>query len=96
MPHLPAGCLQPTPVDPEQRVLFKASELERGMASGRPTVLLRSIFQQAPDFLPARSRGDRQARGGAAFNKVLEQFTAFQVRADQMRSDRFRSWKRPF
>ena len=50
VPLLPAGLLKTTPVDPEHRVLIKASELERGMASGRPTVSLRSIFQQVPDF----------------------------------------------
>ena len=52
VPHLPAGLLKTAPVDPEHRVLIKASELERGMASGRPTVSLRSIFQQAAGFFP--------------------------------------------
>ncbi len=83
VPLFPAGVLQPTPVDPEKRVLFKASELERGMASGRPTVLLRSIFQQAPDFFVNGVPASDVREVALPFGKVLEQFAAFQVRPDQ-------------
>ena len=84
VPHLPAGLLKTAPVDPEHRVLIKASELERGMASGRPTVSLRSIFQQAPDFFQCDVEATDKREVVLPFNKVLEQFTAFQVRSDQM------------
>ena len=84
VPHLPAGLLQTTPIDPEQRILFKASELERAMASGRPTVLLRSIFQQAPDFFLGDVDATDTREVVLPFGKVLEQFTALQVRPDQV------------
>ena len=94
--HLPAGLLQAMPVDPEQRVLIKASELERGMASGRPTVSLRSIFQQAPDFFLHDIEVTDEREVVLPFNKVLEQFTAFQVRSDQMISDSVPQLETPF
>jgi predicted regulator of Ras-like GTPase activity (Roadblock/LC7/MglB family) len=84
VPHLPPGLLQASPIDREQRVLFKASELERGMASCRPTVLLRSIFQQAPDFFVADVAESDTREVVLPFAKVLEQFTALQVRPDQV------------
>jgi predicted regulator of Ras-like GTPase activity (Roadblock/LC7/MglB family) len=96
VPHLPAGLLETTPIDPEHRVLFKASELERGMASGRPTVLLRSIFQQAPDFFLRDVEATDKREVVLPFNKVLEQFTAFQVRSDQMASDSVPQLETPF
>ncbi len=94
--HLPPGLLQATPVDPEHRVLIKASELERGMASGRPTVLLRSIFQQAPSFFLSDIEATDEREVLLPFNKVLEQFTAFQVRSDQMISDSVPQLETPF
>ena len=96
VPHLPAGLLETTPIDPEHRVLFKASELERGMASGRPTVPLRSIFQQAPDFFLRDVEATDKREVVLPFNKVLEQFTAFQVRSDQMGSDSVPQLETPF
>ncbi len=94
--HLPAGLLQSTPIDPEQRVLFKASELERGMASGRPTVLLRSIFQQVPDFFVSDVDASDEREVTLPVGKVLEQFTAFQVRPDQLASEAVPQVETPF
>lgn len=96
VPHLPAGLLKTEPVDPEHRVLIKASELERGMASGRPTVSLRSIFQQAPDFFLGDVEATDKREVVLPFNKVLEQFTAFHVRSDQMVSDSVPQLETPF
>ncbi len=94
--QLPAGVLQSTPVDPEQRVIFKASELERGMASGRPTVSLRSIFQQAPDFFVTDVDANDPREVILPFGKVLEQFTAFQVRPDQVADETVPQVETPF
>ncbi len=94
--QMPAGVLQPTPVDPEKRVIFKASELERGMASGRPAVSLRSIFQQAPDFFVSDVAADDAREVVLPFGKVLEQFTAFQVRPDQVADEAVPQLETPF
>ncbi|HEY3662178.1 MAG TPA: hypothetical protein VGL24_03410 [Chthoniobacterales bacterium] len=94
--HLPAGVLQTMPVDPEKRVLFKASDLERGMSSGRPSVLLRSIFQQAPDFFVTDIEATDVREVLLPFGKVLEQFTAFQVRPDQVIDEAVPQVETPF
>jgi predicted regulator of Ras-like GTPase activity (Roadblock/LC7/MglB family) len=96
VPHLPAGLLKTAPVGPENRVLIKASELERGMASGRPTVSLHSVFQQAPDLFQCDVEATDKREVVLPFNKVLEQFTAFQVRSDQMGSDSVPQLETPF
>jgi predicted regulator of Ras-like GTPase activity (Roadblock/LC7/MglB family) len=96
VPHLPAGLLKTAPVGPEHRVLIKASELERGMASGRPTVSLHSVFQQASDFFQCDVKATDKREVVLPFNKVLEQFTAFQVRSDQMGSDSVPQLETPF
>ena len=96
VPHLPAGLLQATPIDPEHRILFKASDLERGMASGRPTVLLRSIFQQAPDFFLSNVEASDTREVALPFGKVLEQFAAFQVRPDQLAGESVPQVETPF
>ncbi len=66
------------------------------MASGRPTVSLRSIFQQAPDFFLRDVEATDKREVVLPFNKVLEQFTAFQVRSDQMISDSVPQLETPF
>ena len=66
------------------------------MASGRPTVSLRSIFQQAPDFFQCDVEATDKREVVLPFNKVLEQFTAFQVRSDQMGSDSVPQLETPF
>src|SRR5438309_952967 len=50
IPQIPDGLLGVAEIDPQQRILLKASELERGMANGHPTVLLRAVYQQVPDI----------------------------------------------
>ncbi|MGI8889940.1 MAG: hypothetical protein ACR2G0_04050 [Chthoniobacterales bacterium] len=95
-PHLPPGLLQTTPIDPEQRVLFKASELERGMANGRPAVLLRAIYQQAPDFFIVAITESDEREVFLPVGKVLEQITAFQVRPDQAAEEQVPQVDTPF
>jgi predicted regulator of Ras-like GTPase activity (Roadblock/LC7/MglB family) len=84
VPLIPGGTLAPAEIDPHHRVLLKASELERGMASGHPTMLLRAIYQQAPEFFSRPVSESDQTEVALPFGKVLEQFTSFQVRADQV------------
>ena len=83
VPHLPEGALQSAEVDPDQRILLLAAEVERGMANGRPVALLRTIYQQAPSAFAAAVGEQDEREVALPFGKVLEQFTAFQVRPDQ-------------
>ena len=84
VPHIPAGVLKPAQIDPQHRVVLRASELELGMSRGRPTVLLRSIYQQAPEFFVSEVAETDKIEVVLPFGKVLEQFANFQVRDDQI------------
>jgi predicted regulator of Ras-like GTPase activity (Roadblock/LC7/MglB family) len=95
-PHLPEGLLKATPIEPGYRVLLPASELERGMSSGQPSVHLRAIYQQAPDFFTRQIDEADETEVALPFGKVLEQFTALQVRADQVREEAIPEVETPF
>jgi predicted regulator of Ras-like GTPase activity (Roadblock/LC7/MglB family) len=86
VPQIPAGFTKPIEVlDPSSRILLKASEVEKGMANGRPTVSLASIQQQIPEiFLRTLNPGDT-TQVSLPFGKVLDEFTKLQVRSDQVR-----------
>ncbi len=83
-PHLPEGLLKAASTNLCQRVSLRASELERGMSSGHPSVQLRAIYQQAPDFFTCPIDLADETEVALPFGKVLEQFTALQVRSDQV------------
>ena len=73
--------------DSDRNILLRASEVEKGMANGRPSVSLASIYQQAPEiFVQSPAPGDCTLIT-LPFEKVLTQFLSLQVRPDQMRDD---------
>jgi predicted regulator of Ras-like GTPase activity (Roadblock/LC7/MglB family) len=74
--------------DGKRRILLRASEVEKGMASGKPSVSLATIYEQVPEiFLGTIAPSDTawQVQVQLPFAKVLEQFTNLHVRADQER-----------
>jgi predicted regulator of Ras-like GTPase activity (Roadblock/LC7/MglB family) len=96
LPQIAPELLQAQPIDPERRVLFHASELERGMTSGHPTATLRSIYQQAPELFTRAITEADPTQVALPFGKVLEQFASFQVRPDQMRTNDVPQVETPF
>jgi predicted regulator of Ras-like GTPase activity (Roadblock/LC7/MglB family) len=82
--QLPEGHVKPVEsFDPAQRILLKASEIEKGMATGKPTVSLATIYEQVPEiFLRNVPAGDT-TQIGLPFAKVMDQFQKVQVRSDQ-------------
>jgi len=95
--QLPADYIKPIEsIDGTRRILLKASEVERGMASGKPAVSLATIYQQVPEiFLRSISPID-EAQVQLPFKKVLEQFTSLQVRSDQERHQAVPQVETPF
>jgi predicted regulator of Ras-like GTPase activity (Roadblock/LC7/MglB family) len=88
LPQVPAGLAHPLEtLDGNRRVLFKAAEVEKGMANGRPTVSLTSIHQQLPEIFLKPVAPDDMTQVQLPFAKVLEEFTKLQVRADQVRQN---------
>ena len=82
---MPPGHVKPLGDDANRRILVRASEVEKGMANGKPSVSLATIYEQVPEiFLRTISPSDAW-QVELPFAKVLEQFTNLHVRADQER-----------
>jgi predicted regulator of Ras-like GTPase activity (Roadblock/LC7/MglB family) len=79
--QLPHGMANSASIDLTRRISLRAAEIEKGMAKGRPSVSLGSLYEQAPEIFdrPPTATGDVPL----PFAKMLEQFSAFQVRPDQ-------------
>jgi predicted regulator of Ras-like GTPase activity (Roadblock/LC7/MglB family) len=83
-------------IDGTRRILLKASEVERGMATGKPAVSLATIYQQVPEiFLRSIASAD-EAQVQLPFQKVLDQFVNLKVRSDQERHQAVPQVETPF
>jgi predicted regulator of Ras-like GTPase activity (Roadblock/LC7/MglB family) len=86
--RLPVGYVKsPDTFDCERNILLRASEIEKGMSEGKPTVSLASIYQQAPEMFVHSPAADDQTLVALPFETVLTQFMGFQVRPDQLRDE---------
>ncbi|MEY2546509.1 MAG: hypothetical protein QOG48_1626, partial [Verrucomicrobiota bacterium] len=84
--HIPAGYLKPADtLDPNRRVLLKASEIEKGMATGKPATSLAAIYEQIPEIFVRSVPQDEVMQIPLPIAKVLEQFASARVREDQER-----------
>ncbi len=82
--EMPPGYVKPIEsIDTTRRILLKASEVERGMASGKPTVSLETVYQQVPEIFLREVDSSDGSQLNLPFKKVLEQFAALHVRGDQ-------------
>jgi hypothetical protein len=82
--RVPAGFLKPTEsFDAKQAILLKASEIEQGMADGKPAVSLFSIYEQVPDIFLRTVRPDDATQVSVPHAKVLDQLRKMQIRDDQ-------------
>lgn len=95
--EMPDGYLKPTEViDKARRVLLKAAEVERGMATGKPTVSLASVYQQMPEIFVRKIDAADTSQLNLPFQKVLEGFAKMQVRGDQERASTVPQVETPF
>jgi predicted regulator of Ras-like GTPase activity (Roadblock/LC7/MglB family) len=86
MDSVPTGYIKPVEIlDAAVRVSLKASEIEKGMPEKKPTIALPSLYQQVPEIFLRGVRPDDDTRVALPYEKVLEQFSAAQVREDQVR-----------
>jgi predicted regulator of Ras-like GTPase activity (Roadblock/LC7/MglB family) len=85
---LPVGCINAQETtDRDRHIVLRASELEKGMSEGKPSVSLASIYQQAPEIFVQRPAADDSTLVALPFEKVLTQFMHLQVRHDQVRDE---------
>jgi predicted regulator of Ras-like GTPase activity (Roadblock/LC7/MglB family) len=95
--QIPADYIKPIEsLDGTRRILLKASEVERGMASGKPAVSLATIYEQVPEIFLRSIIPTDQAQVELPFKKVLEQFASLQVRSDQERHQAVPQVETPF
>jgi predicted regulator of Ras-like GTPase activity (Roadblock/LC7/MglB family) len=95
--EMPPGYVKPLEsIDTSRRVLLKASELEKGMASGKPTVSMASVYQQMPEIFIRQIDGADVSQLNLPFQKVLEGFANMSVRADQERASAVPQVETPF
>lgn len=95
--QIPADYIKPIEsIDGTRRILVKASEVERGMATGKPAVSLATIYQQVPEIFLRSIASTDGAQVRLPFEKVLEQFTKLQVRSDQERHQAVPQVETPF
>ena len=82
--RLPRESIKPAEsFDPSRAIILKASDVEKGMASGKPSVPMAAIYQQAPEiFVGSVTPGDTTLIS-LPFSKVLEQFNQLRIRPDQ-------------
>jgi predicted regulator of Ras-like GTPase activity (Roadblock/LC7/MglB family) len=95
--EMPEGYLKPSEViDKTRRVLLKASEVEKGMASGKPTVSLATVYQQVPEIFIRKIADSDESQLTLPFQKVLDGFASMQVRGDQERPNAVPQVETPF
>jgi predicted regulator of Ras-like GTPase activity (Roadblock/LC7/MglB family) len=95
--ELPPGTVRALEAgDAGRRVLLKASEVEKGMARGKPTVSLVTIFQQVPEIFTRNVPPSDTTQVTLPFQKVLEQFSNLQVRSDQHQAPAVPQFETPF
>jgi hypothetical protein len=95
--QMPAGLTKPLEsLDKSRRILVKASELEKKMALGKPTVSLASLHHQAPEIFLRPVAADDTTEIALPFDKVLEAFMQMQVRRDQVSDDAVPQVETPF
>jgi predicted regulator of Ras-like GTPase activity (Roadblock/LC7/MglB family) len=95
--QLPPGLTKPIEsLDGSRRILFKASELERKMSAGKPTVSLGSIYHQAPEIFLRTVAPSDTTQIELPFDKVLEAFMQMHVRRDQVRDEGVPQVETPF
>jgi predicted regulator of Ras-like GTPase activity (Roadblock/LC7/MglB family) len=95
--EMPPGHVKPIEsIDTGRRVLLKASDVEKGMAVGKPTVSMASVYQQMPEIFIRRIEASDASELKLPFKKVLEGFASMQVRADQERASAVPQVETPF
>ena len=82
---MPPGHVKPLGEHDNRRILLRASEVEKGMANGKPSISLAAIYEQVPEIFLRTVTPAETLQVQLPFAKVLDQFTSLHVRSDQER-----------
>ena len=95
--QMPVGYLKPLGNgDAGRKLTLKAAEIEKGMSTGKPSVSIASLYQQAPEIFARAVPDTETGQVALPFEKVLEQFKSFHVRGDQLRDSAVPQVETPF
>jgi predicted regulator of Ras-like GTPase activity (Roadblock/LC7/MglB family) len=95
--RVPEGYLKPRDsFDATQRVLLKATEVEKGMAVGRPTLSLATLYQQVPEIFMHNVPASDATTVELPFRKVVEELSNLRVRHDQTEEQITAQYQTPF
>jgi predicted regulator of Ras-like GTPase activity (Roadblock/LC7/MglB family) len=95
--QMPEGVCRPlSENDATRRLLLKAAEIEKGMATGKPSVSIFSVYQQVPEIFVNAIKAEDTRQVQLPMAKVMEQFGKFQLRNDQYRDQIVPQVETPF
>src|SRR5437870_2397745 len=82
--QMPDGYLKPhESFDTTRRVTLKAAEVEKGLAAGRPSILIAAIYQQAPEIFLHTVQPSDTAVVVLPAQKIIDELLHLRVRDDQ-------------
>ena len=95
--QMPEGYLKPREsFDTTRRVLLKAADVEKGMASGRPRMTIATLYQQMPEIFMQSVPASDAALVDLPFEKVIEELSNLRVRHDQTEEQVAAQYQTPF
>jgi hypothetical protein len=82
--EMPNGYLKPhESFDTSRRITLRAAEVEKGLAAGRPSVLIAAIYHQAPEIFLHTVEPSDTAVVTLPVKKVIDELSHLRVREDQ-------------
>ena len=95
--QMPQGYLKPREsFDTTRRVLLKAAEVEKGMASGRPTMPVAALYQQMPEIFMHSVPAADTSVVELPFKKLIDELSNLRVRHDQTQEHIAAQYQTPF
>jgi predicted regulator of Ras-like GTPase activity (Roadblock/LC7/MglB family) len=95
--QMPEGYLKPREsFDTTRRVLLKAADVEKGMATGRPKMAVATLYQQMPEIFMHSVPASDATAVDLPFNKVIEELSNLRVRHDQTEEQVVTQYQTPF
>ncbi len=95
--QMPDGYLKPhESFDTTRRVTLKAAEVEKGLAAGRPSILIAAIYQQAPEIFLHTVQPSDTAVVVLPAQKIIDELSHLRVREDQTAEPMMAQVETPF
>ena len=95
--RMPQGYLKPREsFDTTRRVLLKAADVEKGMATGRPIMTVAALYQQLPEIFMHSVPAADTSVVELPFKKLLDELSTLRIRHDQTQEQIAAQYQTPF